>query len=46
MANQREFVVTLNGLLFSVDPSGNFAITTDGNAVKLSDQARSNSRFK
>lgn len=38
--------VLLNGMLFSVDPSGNMAITTDGKAIRLSDPVRSDSRFK
>lgn len=49
MATKDEVVllpVLLNGKLFSVDPTGNFAITTDGEAIKLSDQERSSSRFK
>lgn len=49
MAKNNEVVllpVLLNGMHFSVDPTGNFAITTDGRAIKLSDPERSNSRFK
>lgn len=38
--------VLLNGKLFTVDASGMFAITTDGTAVRLEDQERSQSRFK
>lgn len=36
--------VLLNGMLYTV--IGDFAITTDGAATRLEDQARSNSRFK
>lgn len=38
--------ILLNGKLFSVDPTGNLAITTDGKATKLSDSAKHKSRFK
>lgn len=47
MSNQIDLLpVLLNGMLFTVDPSGQFAITTDGTAVRLEDIQRSNSRFK
>lgn len=38
--------VLLNGKPFTVDASGTFAINTDGKAVRLEDQERSQSRFK
>lgn len=38
--------VLLNGKLFTIDVSGQFAISTDGKAVRLEDQERSQSRFK
>lgn len=38
--------VLLNGKLFSIDPTGQYAIDTDGLAVRLADPERSVSRFK
>lgn len=38
--------VLLNGMLFQVDPTGNMAITTDGQAIRLADPVIANSRFK
>ena len=37
--------ILLNGKLFTIDPSGQFAVTTDGQAVKLEDKPKE-SRFK
>lgn len=38
--------VLLNGELFTVDQTGNLAITVSGKAIRLSDQERTGSRFK
>jgi hypothetical protein len=38
--------VLLNGLPFTVDPSGTMAINTAKKAVRLEDQEYSKSRFK
>lgn len=37
--------ILLNGKLFSVDPSGTMAITTDGKAIRLSDPEVKRRRF-
>lgn len=47
MSKQIELLpVLLNGLPYTVDPSGTFAINTANRAVRLEDQERSSSRFK
>lgn len=38
--------VLMDGKPFTIDASGMFAINTEGKAVRLEDQERSNSRFK
>jgi hypothetical protein len=38
--------VLLNGELFTVDPTGNMAITVSGKAIRLVDPDQSTSRFK
>lgn len=38
--------VLLNGELFTVDPTGDMAITVSGKAIRLADPVKSDSRFK
>lgn len=38
--------VLLNGELFTVDATGDMAITVTGKAIRLSDPVKSDSRFK
>lgn len=41
MAENRVFIVTINGEKFAIDPTGEMAITVSGRAIKLADQDRS-----
>lgn len=41
MAENRVFILTLNGERFTIDASGTMAITVSGKAVVLADQDRS-----
>lgn len=37
---EKLFILTINGKKFSIDPTGSFAIDTDGKAIKLADKPK------